>query len=284
MRLKIAYSPCPNDTFAFHALANGLIDLEGIEPEIILADVEHLNRAACRESYDVCKLSYHAFFMLSQKYSMLTCGSALGRGNGPLFVTNRRELSNIDTQFAKKELKERGVLIPGQMTTVALLLKIAYPWIDLVEEMLFSDIERELLEDRVGYGVLIHEGRFTYQDRGLLLISDLGELWQKMSGLPVPLGGIAVSNKLDINTAEKVGRVLKRSIEFAFKNPRLSQEYVKINAQEIDLDVIKKHIELFVNEETLEISNEGRRAVYTLYKRASEINPQIRYRENIFIL
>ncbi len=274
MTLSLAYSPCPNDTFAFHAMVHGLVDTEGLSFEVELADVEQLNKRATEEKYDICKLSYHAFFYLCDRYAMLRSGSALGYNNGPLFVSER---------VLNGEFSGLKVAIPGEKTTAALLLRIAYPECTNLSPVIFSQIEARVLSGEFDAGVLIHEGRFTYAAKGLKLIEDLGTYWQTKTGKPVPLGGIAVSRKLSSETCLKVNRVLRRSIEFAFKNPEISEEYVCINARELDRNIQKRHIELFVNNYSTDIGELGTDAVYTLYNKALEIEPKIIKRDNLFI-
>lgn len=276
MKLSLAYSPCPNDTFAFHAMTHNLIDTEDLTFSVELADVEQLNKRAKEGIYDVCKLSYHAFFYLCDHYAMLRSGSALGYNNGPLLVTRREYTSPL-----KPECK---IAIPGEKTTGALLLKLAYPEYKNLSPVLFSQIEERVLSGEFDAGVLIHEGRFTYEAKGLRLIRDLGSFWQETSGVPVPLGGIAVSRRFGNDLHQKVNRVLKRSIEFAFKNPEISKEYVGKNARELDADIQKKHIGLFVNNYSLDIGETGINAVYTLYDKVLEMEPQIIKRDNLFIL
>lgn len=285
MRLSLAYSPCPNDTYAFHAMVHNLVDCEGLSFDVSLLDIEQLNQDAAIEKYDICKLSYHAFFLLANKYVMLRAGSALGYGNGPLLVGKkggRAFLASAQPNF--ELLQSQTIAIPGAHTTASLLLKIAFPSFVNVEPMIFSNIEREIIDQNYIAGVLIHEGRFTYQQKGLQLIADLGLEWQKKSGLPIPLGGIAVSRSLENKTAQKIERVLKRSIEFASNNPNLSSDYVSNYAQEIESDILKKHIKMFVNNYTLEIGKEGEEAVYELYRNTLSIYLQLTAVDKLFIL
>lgn len=285
MKLTLAYSPCPNDTYAFHAMVHNLVDCEDLSFEVSLADVEQLNKDAALGKYDICKLSYHAFFLLSSKYSMLRVGSALGYGNGPLLVSKKGSKAFLPSAQPNFELlNSQTVAIPGDHTTAALLLRIAFPSIVNFKSMIFSDIEREVLEENYIAGVLIHEGRFTYEEKGLQLIADLGLEWQKKSGLPIPLGGIAVSRSIDDKTAQKIERVLKRSIEFANNNPEVSASYVYQYAQEIEQDILHKHIKMFVNDYTLGIGKEGEKAVYELFRHSLSIYPQLALTNNLFIL
>jgi len=285
MKLNLAYSPCPNDTFAFHAMVHGLIDTEGLEFTVDLADVEQLNKCAARGLYDMCKLSYHAFFYLCDRYSMLRAGSALGYNNGPLFVAPEgSKLFKPDGTPDREKISRARVAIPGEMTTGALLLKLAFPEISDKTPIIFSSIESEVMAGHYDAGVLIHEGRFTYRNKGLRLIEDLGSFWQNSTGVPIPLGGIAILRTFTPDIQQKVNRVLNRSIRFAKENPSLSQRYVAENAQEMDADIQKKHIELFVNGYSIDIGTEGEKAVNTLYKKVLEINPDICKRDNLFIL
>ena len=285
MKLSLAYSPCPNDTYAFHAMVHNLVDCESLSFEVSLKDVELLNQDASKSKYDICKLSYHAFFLLSSKYAMLRVGSALGYGNGPLLVGKKESRAFLPSAKPNFDLlQSQTVAIPGEHTTAALLLKIAFPSMINVKSMIFSNIEKEILEQNYIAGVLIHEGRFTYQEKGLQLIADLGLEWQKISGLPIPLGGIAVSRLLDNKIAQKIGRVLKRSIEFANNNPDISNNYVCKYAQEIEQEILQKHIKMFVNNYTLEIGEEGEKAVYELFRHTLSIYPQLAATDNLFIL
>ncbi|PKO98615.1 MAG: 1,4-dihydroxy-6-naphthoate synthase [Bacteroidetes bacterium HGW-Bacteroidetes-8] len=285
MRLTLAYSPCPNDTFAFHAMVHSLVDCEGLTFDVNLMDIETLNKSSAEGVYDICKLSYHAYCHLADKYIMLRAGSALGFNNGPLLVAKKGyplfpEKGAIDME----QLSRSVTAIPGEKTTAALLLKIFFPEIKKTEPLVFSEIEDAVLTGRYSSGVLIHESRFTYSEKGLCKIADLGDLWHKRYSLPIPLGGIAIRRSIDSETQQRVNRILKRSIEFAFKNPHLSVEYSRIHAREMEINVLQKHIKLFVNQYSVDISEEGERAVETLYRSASEIFPLSYTKESLFIL
>lgn len=258
MELSLAFSPCPNDTFAFHALMNSLVDTEGLTFRAEMADVEELNIRAAQGRYDVCKLSYHAFFTIADQYVMLRSGSALGFNNGPLLVKK----GAAGKPFPESPL----VAIPGAHTTAALLLQTAYREYNRLRPMLFSDIEKAVLDGEVDAGVLIHEGRFTYREKGLELIKDLGKFWQENFHIPVPLGGIAVKRELQKNgLAQKINRALKRSILYAYEHPGDSREFITENAREISAEVQQQHIKLFVNDFTLDIGEKGEEAVRVLY-------------------
>lgn len=260
MKLTLGFSTCPNDTFIFDAMIHNKIDTEGLEFDVVLGDVEELNRGAFEASIDITKLSYHAYAYIAENYKLLTSGSALGRGNGPLLISKHK--------IHPDDIKDLKVAIPGKNTTANLLFCIFYPKTTTIKEYLFSDIEDAILDGEVDAGVIIHENRFTYQDKGLKKVIDLGERWENKTQSPIPLGGIVIHRRIDENIQIKVNRVLKRSIQFAFDNPSSSFEYVKQYAQEMEDDVMRKHIDLYVNNFTLDLGDEGMRAIQTLYEEA----------------
>ncbi len=251
--LTLGYSPCPNDTFIFDALVHGRIDTEGLTFEPLLADVEDLNQRAFRRELDITKLSYHAFGHLTATYQLLRSGSALGRGVGPLLV--RRAGTGAEQPLP------RTVAIPGRFTTANYLLGLAYPLITEKEEVRFSDIEEAVLRGKYDAGLLIHENRFTYAQRGLEKIADLGTYWERETGLPIPLGGIAASRSLPLEVRQRMDRVLRRSVQYAFDHPQDSAAYVRQHAQAMDEEVMRQHIDLYVNDYTLDLGVEGRKAV-----------------------
>jgi 1,4-dihydroxy-6-naphthoate synthase len=258
MKLTLGYSPCPNDTFIFDAMVHGKIDTEGLEFEVSLADVEELNRRAFAGTLDISKLSYHAYTALTDKYILLRSGSALGNNCGPLLVATRK--------IAKEDVSALQIAIPGKFTTANFLLSFAFPKADKRSEMLFSDIEAAVLSGKVDLGVIIHENRFTYHERGLIKIMDLGEHWEQSTGLPIPLGGIVARRSMDAELIQKINRVLHRSIEFAFANPDASREYVSEHAQEMSYEVMQKHIALYVNHYSLDLGEKGEAAVNKLFE------------------
>jgi len=260
--LKLAFSPCPNDTFIFDAMVHHKIDTEGIDFEYSMADVEELNKAAFNYQPDVCKVSYHAYLYLIDKYVLLHSGSALGDDVGPLFISK-----NI---VNKEEIKDLKVAIPGKYTTANLLLSLAYPKIKNKQEILFSNIENELLNGNFDAGVIIHENRFTYHQRGLQLIADLGKVWYQLTHQPIPLGGIVIKRDLPESTKQSINRILKRSVEFSFANPDSAKDFISCNAQEMNEEVMYKHIELYVNEYTLNLGTKGKKAITTLFEMAVE--------------
>jgi 1,4-dihydroxy-6-naphthoate synthase len=258
----LGFSPCPNDTFIFDAMVHGKIDTEGLEFDYFLADVEELNRIAFEGKVDITKMSYHAYAYVANNYLILDSGSALGRKNGPLLISKRI--------FRPEELADALIAIPGKYTTANLLLSIAWPEVVNKKEYLFSDIEEAILNGEVDAGLIIHETRFTYQKKGLQKIADMGEYWEKLTNLPVPLGTIVINRSVPEEIALKVNKILRRSLEYAYQDSVASYNFVASNAQEMDSTVMSNHIKLFVNEFTSELGSEGRRAIEKLFKIALE--------------
>jgi 1,4-dihydroxy-6-naphthoate synthase len=256
-KLTIGYSPCPNDTFIFDAMIHGKIDTEGLEFEVKLADVEELNQGALRGDLDITKLSYHAYAHLYERYILLRAGSALGNNCGPLLVAAR--------PFEKEEVEDAKIAIPGRYTTANFLMSYAFPKANQREEILFSEIEKLVLNGTVDLGVIIHENRFTYHERGLHKVMDLGEHWEQSTGLPIPLGGIVVKRSLDDELQQKIDRVLRRSVEFALNHPAESMGYVSLHAQEMDPRVMQQHIQLYVNDYTVDFGAKGEAAIKKLF-------------------
>jgi 1,4-dihydroxy-6-naphthoate synthase len=247
----------------FDAIVNQRIDLEGLAFDIHMADVEALNRSAFSGDADVTKLSYHAFAYCVDRYALLDSGSALGRNCGPLLISKRPISTD---EVAAGALR---IAIPGRYTTANLLLGLAFPAATGKTELVFSDIESSILSGEHDAGVIIHENRFTYQAKGLRKIIDLGEFWEQATGAPIPLGGIAVNARVPADVQAKVNAIVRRSVEFAFAHPEASREFVRAHAQEMDESVMRQHIELYVNQYSIDLGAEGRRAVETLFARAS---------------
>ena len=262
MNLSIAYSPCPNDTFIFVALAHQKIDTEGLTFDIIHGDVETLNREAMDGKYDITKLSYHAFAYMSNQYQLLTAGSALGRGCGPLMIS-KDEIPRSKIEFCL-------IGIPGRLTTANFLMTLAFPEAATKKEMVFNEIENALLNDAIDIGLIIHENRFTYIHKGLKKIIDLGEWWEKKYQLPIPLGGIVTRRDFEPELQLKINRVVKRSVEFALANPAQTMQYVRDHAQEMDEQVMQQHIALYVNDFSVDLGEEGKAAISALYEVAAE--------------
>lgn len=262
MKLTLGFSPCPNDTFIFDAMVHGRIDTEGLEFDYFLADVEELNRKAMASEVDITKMSYHAYAYAAKNYLILDSGSALGHRNGPLLISKRI--------INPSDLADKRIAIPGKYTTANLLFSIAWP--DAVNkiEYLFSDIEDALLKDEVDAGLIIHETRFTYYKRGLNKIADMGEYWEKLTGLPIPLGAIVINRNVPHDIAQKVNRILRRSLEYAYRDSFASYDFVSGNAKEMDSTVMNNHIKLFVNEYTLNLGNKGKKAINELFRIAGE--------------
>lgn len=275
MKLKLGFSPCPNDTFIFHAMVHRLIDTEGLEFDYFLADVEELNRKAFKNEADITKLSTHAYAWVADKYIILDSGGALGYGNGPLLVTKNLPLSS--------KMENLRIAIPGRLTTANLLFSIAYPEAKNKVEFLFSEIENAVLNDEADAGILIHETRFTYQNKGLIKITDLGEFWENLTGLPVPLGIIAIKRSVSAEISSSVNRIIRRSIEYGFENPEASASFIKANSKETSPEIVRKHIDLYVNEFSLALGQKGREAFSELYRKASESGIIPVLNQNIFI-
>lgn len=263
MRISLGFSPCPNDTFLFDALVHGKIDTEGLDFDVRLADVEELNRLAFAGELDVTKLSYHALGHLRDRYALLNAGSALGRGCGPLLIA-REPLTDA-------QLQQAPIAIPGKYTTANFLLSLAHPTLTDKRELLFSEIEDAVLDGSVDAGLIIHENRFTYQDKGLVKLIDLGEFWEARTGHPIPLGGIVVNRRLDPVLQQRIDRVLHRSVAFALANPKAALPYVRAHAQEMDEAVMYAHIDLYVNDYSRDLGPEGRAAVRELYAQAESL-------------
>jgi len=265
-KISLGFSPCPNDCFLFDALIHGKIDTKSISFEPFMEDVETLNKMAFSGKLDVSKLSYHAFAHLTDKYQLLSSGSALGFNCGPLLIALPRTIEKIKENPGI--LASLKVAIPGKYTTANFLLSLAYPQMSNKTEMVFSEIEQAVLSGRVDAGLIIHENRFTYQQKGLVKMIDLGEWWEKESQSAIPLGGIAINRKFPEDTKGLVNDLVKQSVEYAFANPDDVMDFVKANAQEMDEEVMKQHIHLYVNEYSIDLGVTGKKAVNDLFDRA----------------
>jgi len=282
MKLTLGFSPCPNDTFIFDALIHHKIDTEGLEFEVSYDDVETLNQKALRGELDITKLSFHAFAYVANQYALLDAGSALGFGVGPLLISKKNFNGENGAELQTPDSKLR-VGIPGKYTTANFLLGIAYPHLQNKQELVFSEIESALLNEEIDLGLIIHENRFTYQDKGLNKIVDLGDYWEKLTGCAIPLGGIVINRDLDHDLQLKVNRLVRQSVEFAFAHPQSGIDFIRQHAQAMEESVMYKHIELYVNKYSINLGEEGRKAVDTLFKLAQErgIIPAIQ--ENLYI-
>ncbi|MFH1297657.1 MAG: 1,4-dihydroxy-6-naphthoate synthase [Bacteroidota bacterium] len=274
--ISLAFSPCPNDTFIFAALVHGWIDREELDFDHQLTDVEELNRWAMEEKTDLIKVSFYAWLSLRDRYELLESGSALGFGNGPLLVARGRSFAPLAVTMMPEALDSspllgRGqgwgnmrVALPGEHTTAHLLFSLAYPQVTRKVFMLFSKIEEAVLSGEVDAGVIIHENRFTYEQKGLIRIMDLGEYWESKTASPIPLGGIVARKGLGTEVVSKLNRIMRRSVQYAMDHPEAVMDFVREHAQEMDEEVMKKHIALYVNRFTLDSGIEGKRAIQTL--------------------
>ncbi|MDF2448643.1 MAG: mqnD [Bacteroidota bacterium] len=262
MNLTLGFSPCPNDCFIFDALVHKKIDTRGINFNVVMEDVEALNGRAFKADLDITKLSYHAFLYLTQFYNLLNSGSALGFNCGPLLV--KLSNKNIDN------IESASIAIPGKYTTANFLMSLAYPHANNRIEVLFSDIEEFILSGKVDAGLLIHENRFTYQEKGLEKIIDLGEFWDDLIHAPIPLGGIAVKKGINSALQKTIDLLIRQSVEYAFANPESCMPFVRENAQEMSEVVMKKHIALYVNEFSIDLGTIGKNAIRLLYEKAVE--------------
>jgi 1,4-dihydroxy-6-naphthoate synthase len=271
--LSLGFSPCPNDCFIFDAMIHGRIDTEGLTFKVIMEDVETLNQKAFRAELDITKLSYHAYAYLTGPYQLLSSGSALGRSCGPLLIAKAPMTIESSTKVA----------IPGKYTTANFLFSIAFPEAKNKTEMLFSEIEEAVLSGKADAGLIIHENRFTYAEKGLVKLVDLGEYWEKETHAPIPLGGIVTRRSLPEELKKKIDRVIRRSVEYAFHHPDASRSFVKQHAQEMSEEVMMKHIQLYVNDFSIDLGTEGRRAVRLLFEKAQELGWIGKSGEEIFV-
>ena len=267
--LSLGFSPCPNDTFIFYGLVHGLIDSAGVTfAEPILEDVERLNLWAMAKTLDVTKLSFHALGHVLDEYCLLTAGSALGRGCGPLLVSG--SMRHFD------ELRHLKIAIPGKMTTAAMLLQMflsdCHQLVELVElvEMRFDRIMGAINRGEVDAGVIIHESRFTYGEQGLFCLQDLGEWWEQSTGLPIPLGCIAARRNLGRDRILAIDQAIKNSVAYAFAHQDDCLPYIRSKSQELEPEIVRNHIQLYVNEFSRDLGEEGIAAVNVFMDRGRQ--------------
>jgi 1,4-dihydroxy-6-naphthoate synthase len=275
MTLTLGFSPCPNDTFIFDALVNNKIDTEGIVVEPVLEDVQTLNEWALQGRLAITKISYGVLPLLLDKYLVLNAGGALGKGVGPLLITKQAG--------ASKDVNEMTIAIPGENTTAHMLFSLAYPQAAKKKFMVFSAIEDAVLNGEVDAGVIIHENRFTYQQKGLHKLVDLGEYWERQTGNPIPLGGIVMKKTFDRALQQKVDALIKRSLEYSFKHYPLITDYVKQHSQEMSETVMRQHIDLYVNNYSLQLGVEGKAAVNTFLDIYSKLKTVTVREKEIFL-
>ena len=312
MKLSLGFSPCPNDTFIFDAMIHQKIDTEGLSFDVVFDDVETLNQKAFRAELDITKLSFHAYAYLTEQYVLLNAGSALGFGVGPLLICENEDYISTDslqnhrpptsdlqpqtsnlkpqtsnlqppTSNLKPQTSNLRIGIPGKYTTANFLLSLALPEAKNKIEMKFFEIESALLNHQIDMGVIIHENRFTYQEKGLKKIIDLGEFWEDLTQGPIPLGGIMVKRELPENVKQKINRIIKRSVHYAFDHPESGIDFICSLSQEMSKEVINKHIELYVNKFSIDLGEVGRNAVQTFFEQAHKLGIIPETKQNLFL-
>jgi 1,4-dihydroxy-6-naphthoate synthase len=256
MKLSLGFSPCPNDTFIFDALVNKKIDTEGLEFEAVLEDIQTLNEWSNEAKLDITKLSFPAFFRNVDKYEMLNSGAALGKGVGPLLVA--KKMVNVP------DVIHSSIAIPGELTTANFLLSFAFPMAKNKVPVLFSEIEDAVMMEKFDLGVIIHENRFTYHQKGLIKICDLGEIWEERQKAPIPLACIAAKKTFDAELKNKIGDLIRKSVEYAFAHYPEITSYTKEHAQAMDENVMRQHIELYVNNYSIDLGEDGKKAIEQL--------------------
>jgi 1,4-dihydroxy-6-naphthoate synthase len=274
----LGFSPCPNDTFIFDALVNNKIDTGDFKFKVQLEDVETLNEMAKKEILDFTKISYGVLPLVADKYKVLNSGSALGKGVGPLLISQKP----VDAA----DVEKYKIAIPGENTTAHLLFSLAYPNAKNKVFKRYDEIENAVLASDNVLGVIIHENRFTYMDKGLHKIIDLGNFWEEKTSFPIPLGGIVGKRSIDEKTMMQVDALIKESMEYAFENYPLITDYVKEHSQEMEVEVMKKHIDLYVNKFSINLGAEGRNAIQQfmeIYKRIHGNNGKTFADEELFM-
>ncbi|MFO7765418.1 MAG: 1,4-dihydroxy-6-naphthoate synthase [Pelovirga sp.] len=261
--LSLGYSPCPNDTYIFHALVHGLIPGNDLAFEERLEDVETLNQLALKGALDLTKISFHAFGQVRDQYLLLRSGAALGRGCGPLIIA--------EGSVSLNQLQDSIIAIPGRLTTANLLLQLYFNGVDKLLVLPFDQIIDAVRDGQATAGVIIHESRFTYQQQGLHQLLDLGAWWEEYTGHPIPLGGILAKRSLGAERIRQVDQALRQSIEYARAHPQKAIDYIRRHAQELDDSVIRRHISLYVNDFSLDLAEEGLAAIDCLLTRAEQI-------------
>jgi len=261
--ISLGYSPCPNDTYIFYGLVHNKIEGAPQFKEV-LEDIETLNTMATNNQLDMTKISFHALGHLRDRYCLLHSGGALGRGCGPMVIARE--------PIAPEDLKHKKIAIPGKLTTAALLLRLFNPQIQNLVLLPFHEIMSATQKGEVDAGLIIHESRFTYPNYGLHKVIDLGQWWESATGHPIPLGGILARRDLGTETIQNIDRSLRASVEFAHNNPNAIKDYIRQHAQEMDEHVMQQHIDLYVNDYTLNYMADGEAAITDLYQRAEAAN------------
>jgi 1,4-dihydroxy-6-naphthoate synthase len=283
--MTLAFSPCPNDTFIFDALVNKKIDTEGLNFEVLLEDVQTLNQWALEGKIDFTKISYGVLPLILNNYQILESGGALGKGVGPLLISNEQLAnSNFDETTNEKKVTRNEIAIPGKNTTAHLLFSLAYPNATNKKFMVFNEVENYVLQNKNTLGVIIHENRFTYLQKGLHKVVDLGNYWEQKTNAPIPLGGIVAHRRIDKSISEKVNKLIKESLQYAFDNYPIITEYVKQHSQEMDIAVMQQHIDLYVNNFSLGLGDDGQKAVIKLLEVYQQLHPEVEINySNIFL-
>jgi 1,4-dihydroxy-6-naphthoate synthase len=281
MKLSMGFSPCPNDTFIFDSLVNNKLDTEGLEFEVFLEDVQTLNEWAKAGKLDITKISYGVLPLVASEYIVLNAGGALGKGVGPLLIAKEPIPAN--------QLEQAEIAIPGENTTAHLLFSLAFPQAKKKTFMPFHAIEDFALSENSNgnpakhAGVIIHENRFTYQQKGLTKLMDLGEYWEKETSLPIPLGGIVVKRTLGTVVQQKVDNLIRKSLELSFSAYPVISSYVQEHAQEMSVDVMKQHIDLYVNNYSIDLGEDGKKAVEAFLKIYESNTGKFTATENLFV-
>jgi len=278
MKLTIGFSPCPNDTFIFDALINKKIDTGDLSFEAVLEDVQTLNNYARAGRLDISKISYGVLPLVLGEYIVLTAGGALGKGVGPLLIS-KNDIA------VTENINDKTIVIPGENTTAHMLFSLAYPKAQQKKFIIFSDIEEAVINGRADLGVIIHENRFTYQQKGLKKVIDLGEYWEQQTQYPIPLGGIVMKRSFSTGLQKKADALIRKSVEYAFTNYPILAGYVKQHSQEMEEKVMRQHIDLYVNDYSIDLAEEGKEAVRKLLTVYQQVNPASTppVQENLFV-
>jgi len=263
MKLTLGFSPCPNDTFIFDALVNHKIDTEDFEFDVQLEDVQTLNEWAIQGKLDISKISYGVYPLVTDHYHLLKSGGALGKGVGPLLIAKSKD------ENWKSKIGNYTIAVPGKNTTAHFLFTQAFPNAKNKQFLVFHEIEEAVSSGKVDAGVIIHENRFTYQQKGLVKLIDLGEYWEQTTGYPIPLGGIVTHQRIDAAIQQKIDQLIRKSLEYAFEHYPTVTDYVKQHSQEMSEDVMRQHIDLYVNNYSLDLGKDGMKAVEQMMKIAA---------------
>ena len=268
MKFSLGFSPCPNDTFIFDALVNKKIDTKGLDFEVHLEDVQTLNNFALENRFDFSKISYGVMPLLLETHTLLNSGGAMGNGVGPLLICK-------DPNITPDEVNHLRIAIPGKNTTAYLLFSYVYPNAKNISFYVFNEIEAAVLSGEVDAGVIIHENRFTYAQKGLYKISDLGAEWESKTKSPIALGGIVASNRIPKPIMQQVDQLIAKSVAYAFNNYPSISEYVSCHAQEMSKAVMRQHIDLYVNDFSADMGETGKNAIETLVHIYQQMNATI---------